>query len=370
MRWLLVSTAVLVAMLGCRNNAKRAAYLELMNAERRALEDELYELEYDYEATVKKLEESRRENEQLRGQQNESDNDFLDFSPGSDDRPGGGAPEFDLSPPTVEPGVPSTPHDELGNPERNGVRDESVRHPVSVHQRFDSSDSSDRPITHIYIDPGLTKGSDFDRRPGDDGITLVIEPRDDSGAFVPRTGAVSVVLLDYANRDRSDAASCGSLGPWTPAKPSSCSSIPIVDEAFTSTCPGQINRLNPQPFAVGRTLYDRRRPPAGDSTRYPGEHESGFSDRNRVRCGQILDGEIPRLDPAFGRPSKERRRRRAGAEWASRTPGRCPGLPGRWSRPQETRSDKTETSRSSKTHLNGRRAPSGGPTVDRVLGTV
>ena len=203
MRWLLVLTAVAVAMPGCRNNAQLDAHLELMNAERRALEDELYELEYDYEAAVQKLEETRRENERLREKRNESSDDFFDLSPEGQDDSRDEVPDLELSPPMVEPGVPTTPTAESDVPQGNGLRNAFTRPPFALGQRFDSAS---RTVTHIYIDPVLTRGRDFDGRPGLDGITLVIEPRDDSGVFVPQGGAVSVVLLDYANRGSDQAA--------------------------------------------------------------------------------------------------------------------------------------------------------------------
>ena len=206
MRWLLVSTAVIVAMLGCRNNAQLDAHLELMNAERRALEDELYELEYDYEVTAKKLEETRRENEKLRSQADESSGDFLDLSPNREEDEAHEIPDLELSPPTIEPGVPSAQATETESSQPRSVLESSRRNPVAIRQPFETARSTSGSVSHIYIDPVLTKVRDFDSRPGHDGITVVIEPRDDTGAFVPQAGAVSVVLLDYSNRGRGHAA--------------------------------------------------------------------------------------------------------------------------------------------------------------------
>jgi hypothetical protein len=42
----------------------------------------------------------------------------------------------------------------------------------------------------------MTGGSDLDGRAGDDGLSVVIEPRNAGDEYVPEAGAVSVVVLD------------------------------------------------------------------------------------------------------------------------------------------------------------------------------
>jgi hypothetical protein len=53
-------------------------------------------------------------------------------------------------------------------------------------------------VTHVFLNPVLTAGTDFDRQPGDDGIVVVIEPRNRDDAFVPLAGPISVLVLDPA----------------------------------------------------------------------------------------------------------------------------------------------------------------------------
>jgi hypothetical protein len=48
------------------------------------------------------------------------------------------------------------------------------------------------------LNPFLTGGQDFDSNPGDDGISVVIEPRNADEAFVPLAAKLSVVALDPA----------------------------------------------------------------------------------------------------------------------------------------------------------------------------
>lgn len=58
------------------------------------------------------------------------------------------------------------------------------------------SEPADSHVTHLFINPLLTGGSDFDARPGDEGLNVVLEPRNASDQLVAQPGAVSVVVLD------------------------------------------------------------------------------------------------------------------------------------------------------------------------------
>ncbi len=55
---------------------------------------------------------------------------------------------------------------------------------------------ADKKITHLFLNPILTTAADFDGRPGDDGLRVVLEPRNSAGQFVPEAGPVSIVVLD------------------------------------------------------------------------------------------------------------------------------------------------------------------------------
>ena len=54
----------------------------------------------------------------------------------------------------------------------------------------------DGRVTHLFLNPLQTHGANFDSNPGDDGLALVLEPRNQSGQFVPQAGALSIVVLD------------------------------------------------------------------------------------------------------------------------------------------------------------------------------
>lgn len=67
----------------------------------------------------------------------------------------------------------------------------------------------DKKVSALYIDPHHTRGLDLDRQSGDDGLRVVIEPRNSAGQFVPTTGKVSVVVLDP-----SRPGEAARLGRW------------------------------------------------------------------------------------------------------------------------------------------------------------
>lgn len=171
-------------------------YLDMLNAEKRALEDRVYELEYDYEQALKELEEYRtRKNRE--GDEHKADAsepiDEPDFLPNIELPPGLDAGSGESDVPSAAAGTRSV----------LGVR--SVGRDIG--QRTDSEPLGaelDERIDYVYINPRLTGGEDFDQRPGDDGLAVMIEPRNKDGLFVPKPATVTIVLLDPAKN--GDAA--------------------------------------------------------------------------------------------------------------------------------------------------------------------
>lgn len=198
LRQLAMASVLCSLVAGCRNDPYLNSHIEVLNAEKRALEDQLYELEYDYERKVAELEDAKerlsklgggegggsRPNQSPRIQLPDADDDFLD-----------------LSPPTVTPGVPNGARIELPTPNTGGRSTQRGidTEPVRIGPALLEPD--DPRITHIHIDPLHTGGSDFDQQPGDDGILVVLEPRNRNDAFVPLAGPLMVVVLDYVKRD-------------------------------------------------------------------------------------------------------------------------------------------------------------------------
>jgi hypothetical protein len=55
---------------------------------------------------------------------------------------------------------------------------------------------ADKLVTHLFLNPVQTTAADFDGQPGDDGLRVVLEPRNAAGQFVLEAGPVSIVVLD------------------------------------------------------------------------------------------------------------------------------------------------------------------------------
>jgi hypothetical protein len=204
-RWLAVIALVLVVALGCSPNRRRSdAYQELLDAEKRFLEDQLYKLDYEIDVLKEKHDSTLRENEALRRALAES-RDGGDSPNGA----GGGStirprldgditpPQIDLGEPTA-PGInlpPITPPSEL---EPDLPMGDAPMPPAAPG--LDNPAGHDEPadplITQIHLHPLLTGGADFDGKPGDDGVSVVIEPRNGIDEFVPVAGPISLVVLD------------------------------------------------------------------------------------------------------------------------------------------------------------------------------
>ena len=58
------------------------------------------------------------------------------------------------------------------------------------------SEIRDWRITHVVINPLLSKGKNIDGLYGDDGISLVIEPRNADDRYVPSPGPLTISLID------------------------------------------------------------------------------------------------------------------------------------------------------------------------------
>ena len=63
-------------------------------------------------------------------------------------------------------------------------------------RRFGPADNS--PVAQITLHPALTGGIGTGSRPGDEGLLVVVEPRDFGGNIVNAPGDISVALLDPA----------------------------------------------------------------------------------------------------------------------------------------------------------------------------
>ncbi len=188
MRTLPLAFALLLGSLalGCRSNNTQV----LVEQEARMLEDEVYNLEAQLDACCQAREALARENEDLRRQLAGGGSAGSDYLPPSTTKPSRRGPPMPETPqleaPTIElPEATTTPPDTLipGNEQ------------PAMPSPNEGSAIGRQPVD-LVINKRMTGGLDRDRTGGDDGILVMVEPRDDQGSLARTPGAVSVVLMD------------------------------------------------------------------------------------------------------------------------------------------------------------------------------
>ncbi len=211
-RFAYLSLVVLIAA-GCRQSPYVSSHLEILGAERRALEDRVLDLEFELERAEQKLQ--ARGSDRDSGSEARSSQSRNSGLGASDDEPDMTSPSIVI--PGLEDGLPSTlepprvnegrPTDtELPVPGGDSAR-RSPRYQTPTRQvAARSRGPGDPRITHIELNSTLTGGTDFDRKSGDDGLVIVLEPRNADNEFVPLAGPITAVLLDYAKRDQGTGA--------------------------------------------------------------------------------------------------------------------------------------------------------------------
>ncbi|MFO0905300.1 MAG: hypothetical protein U0939_19995 [Pirellulales bacterium] len=308
----LLAAASAPLFVGCQGGPRVNGYIEQMAAERRALENRVYELEYDLEVVQSELDHERSENDRLRGGDGASGKGSTGLTPRSPPPPRRTPPRTSgpaasgarsapddalLKPPVIEPGdyegeletpalppagnappaksppanVPPTlgppavrkplpppaappaelkppaaadePLDQPLNPPAE-VEDEPAAPPangrsmlppplaptVAISDAMPDDDVSgdersktpsleedavievplaseppeviepESPVASVKLLAEPTGGVDLDDKPGDDGVTVAFQLRDERGRLVRLPGPVSVVVLDLAQK--------------------------------------------------------------------------------------------------------------------------------------------------------------------------
>lgn len=210
---------LLLAAAGCQGNPQVRRVVDSVQAEARQLEDIIYLQEQDIQVLEQKIAKLQRQI----------------------DRGGGGAssgsrpssrPEKnpDLEPPVVDPppgDLPAPPATRSATPHRlnrapaepdlGPILETPAKKPAiepadnvkpTLHEQVAAKpqepEVTDKKVTHIHLHPLHTCGMDFDHAPGDDGLSILIEPRNAANQYVPLAAPISVVVLD-ASKSGDDA---------------------------------------------------------------------------------------------------------------------------------------------------------------------
>lgn len=199
-RWFWVLALMILPLAGCRRDPYMQVYLDNLNAEKRMLEDRVYELEYNYEAKLNELEATRgKPGSEASGKSRLRESKPAERRPSSNGMPPG-IP--DLSPPSVDPGKPEADKKESDEDDGLGPLQLEMGEETEKIKAEVLPIPDDATVTHLYLHPALTGGDNMDDEPGDDGVSVAFEPRNGDNQFVPVPGRVSVVLLDPTSRSR------------------------------------------------------------------------------------------------------------------------------------------------------------------------
>lgn len=228
----IVAAALLavLALPGCRSFAQQ----EMLERELREQEDKYlekqYELEDELSATKRKLAAAEREVELLRSRLSNATSGSTRSSPARglfqrsapDDAPKPKADEY--KPPQIRiEGVPGADQGTFQFPEispPDPSRPEGVLPRLEADERLPAQEvklappefgaptlelptpgggkASSAEVAEVTLDAKLTGGLNLDTHPGDEGLLVVVEPRDGAGQVVSAPAKVSIVVMDPA----------------------------------------------------------------------------------------------------------------------------------------------------------------------------
>ncbi len=121
--------------------------------------------------------------------------DENESAPDTAESDGKGAEAF-LPMKTTKP-APDSSEDELPDPKASGANSPEPLTP-------ESNDSSTAVV--LAIDKSQTRGEDLDGQPGDEGVLVVLQPRDADGKYVPHTGTVIIEVVDSPTASKADSS--------------------------------------------------------------------------------------------------------------------------------------------------------------------
>ncbi len=190
-----------LAVAGCRRARFQEVYFDMLAAEARMLEDRLYEVEYHYERASAELAACRaelaREERQAPPSREQPDTPALpeiEFPPGFENQFGQ----------TSQRGsVRQARHEAPAAGVEDGPPIAKPAEPPSDGSERVDAPPIDEHVVAIWLNPEGTGPMDLDGRPGNDSLSVLIEPRNELDQYVPRGGQLDLVLLDPSEEGES-----------------------------------------------------------------------------------------------------------------------------------------------------------------------
>jgi len=212
---------------GCRGaSPQQQKYIAMLDAEKRSLEDIIYRQEAEYEMAIKQLKKCRTERDANKIDSGDNGMPAVEIPaveipaveiPGVDipgvDIPGVDIPGVDI--PGVESpggtGIPNVQPNPIPNfnpaPNNPAPNNPAPVNPLSNDPAPNlgplpapvgpqTNIPVDSKVSHIVINRLQTRGIETDRLSGDDGLRVVVEPRNQDEVYLPQFGRMTVVVLD------------------------------------------------------------------------------------------------------------------------------------------------------------------------------
>lgn len=206
-----------LCLTGC--SGRRDMSVELLERENRILEDLIWQWHDAYEAKCAELDSCKHAYRSPTNDANETLPNPARTRPASDrsttttHRPESDGLEMPLvEGPAEEIPAPANRSVTPGGPKDDGktsrlptppIRSGASRRRKDVSQvaagDIEGGEEVDANVVSIVLNKQLTGGYDFDdKRTGDEGVMVVIEPRNSAGCYVPVPGPVTVIVMDPA----------------------------------------------------------------------------------------------------------------------------------------------------------------------------
>ncbi len=205
--------------------------------------------------------------------------------------------DMDLSIPEIDLGTgDDSEEDGNGDSQLEDSGNSGDTEQFNLEQLDDTTRSGKGIVDRIVLNSRLTGGYDFDGRPGDEGVLLVIEPQDNSGTYVASPGELTIAVRDptklgedarvaqweYSAEESTELLRETLLGkgfhlqlPWPNDMPNQ--SELVVSTTYRTEQGNRLNTRRTIRIDTGSKSIAEAGRPLQDTAFVPAQHDTGFS---------------------------------------------------------------------------------------------